>query len=80
MFLLRIFSVPCDLVTSCKCTVFISFSQDYLGAVIVLTAAVAAIWTSSYGVQPGLVGLGLTYALTVRRSFNSLSFSLSFYL
>lgn len=36
--------------------------QDYLGAVIVLTAAVAAIWSSS---QSGLVGLGLTYALTV---------------
>lgn len=48
---------------------FISSSQDYLGAVIVLTASVAAIWMSSYGVQPGLVGLGLTYALTVRRYF-----------
>lgn len=42
-----------------------------MGAVIVLTAAVAAIWMSSYGVQPGLVGLGLTYALTVRHNFYS---------
>ncbi|XP_059361139.1 ATP-binding cassette sub-family C member 9-like isoform X1 [Carassius carassius] len=40
---------------------------DYLGAVIVLTAAVAAIWTSS---QSGLVGLGLTYALTVTNYLN----------
>ncbi|MGH0160584.1 UNVERIFIED_CONTAM: hypothetical protein FKN15_054663 [Acipenser sinensis] len=37
---------------------------DYLGAVIVLTAAVASIYTSENGVQSGLVGLGLTYALT----------------
>lgn len=41
---------------------FVFSCQDYLGAVIVLTAAVAAIWSSS---QSGLVGLGLTYALTV---------------
>lgn len=51
-----------------------SSSQDYLGAVIVLTAAVAAICSSchlsSYGVKPGLVGLGLTYALTVRCNSN----------
>uniref|UniRef100_A0A671K9F3 ATP-binding cassette sub-family C member 9-like n=1 Tax=Sinocyclocheilus anshuiensis TaxID=1608454 RepID=A0A671K9F3_9TELE len=40
---------------------------DYLGAVIVLTAAVTAIWTSS---QSGLVGLGLTYALTVTNYLN----------
>ncbi|KAK7129987.1 hypothetical protein R3I94_009125 [Phoxinus phoxinus] len=40
---------------------------DYLGAVIVLTAAVAAIWTSS---QSGQVGLGLTYALTVTNYLN----------
>ncbi|XP_048013301.1 ATP-binding cassette sub-family C member 9 isoform X1 [Megalobrama amblycephala] len=40
---------------------------DYLGAVIVLTAAVAAIWTSS---PSGLVGLGLTYALTVTNYLN----------
>ncbi|XP_026066315.1 ATP-binding cassette sub-family C member 9-like [Carassius auratus] len=40
---------------------------DYLGAVIVLTASVAAIWTSS---QSGLVGLGLTYALTVTNYLN----------
>lgn len=41
---------------------FVCSCQDYLGAMIVLTAAVAAIWSSS---QSGLVGLGLTYALTV---------------
>ncbi|XP_065145853.1 ATP-binding cassette sub-family C member 9 isoform X6 [Paramisgurnus dabryanus] len=40
---------------------------DYLGAMIVLTAAVAAIWSSS---QSGLVGLGLTYALTVTNYLN----------
>uniref|UniRef100_A0A8C1P4L9 ATP-binding cassette, sub-family C (CFTR/MRP), member 9 n=1 Tax=Cyprinus carpio TaxID=7962 RepID=A0A8C1P4L9_CYPCA len=45
---------------------------DYLGAVIVLTAAVAAIWsTSGPDVdQSGLVGLGLTYALTVTNYLN----------
>ncbi|XP_066523830.1 ATP-binding cassette sub-family C member 9 isoform X2 [Hoplias malabaricus] len=43
---------------------------DYLGAVIVLTAALAAIWMSSYGLQSGLVGLGLTYALTVTNYLN----------
>ncbi|XP_030623305.1 ATP-binding cassette sub-family C member 9 [Chanos chanos] len=43
---------------------------DYLGAVIVLTAAVAAIWTSFYGLQSGLAGLGLTYALTVTNYLN----------
>ncbi|XP_037398583.1 ATP-binding cassette sub-family C member 9 isoform X2 [Pygocentrus nattereri] len=42
---------------------------DYLGAVIVLTAAVAAI-CSFYGLQSGLVGLGLTYALTVTNYLN----------
>ena len=36
--------------------------QDYLGAVIVLTAAGACIWSSQSG---GMVGLALTYALTV---------------
>uniref|UniRef100_A0A665UUR2 ATP-binding cassette, sub-family C (CFTR/MRP), member 9 n=1 Tax=Echeneis naucrates TaxID=173247 RepID=A0A665UUR2_ECHNA len=42
---------------------------DYLGAVIVLTAAGASIW--SYGLQSvGLVGLGLTYALTVTNYLN----------
>lgn len=40
---------------------------DYLGAGIVLTAAVAAIWSTS---QSGLVGLGLTYALTVTNYLN----------
>lgn len=37
--------------------------QDYLGAVIVLSAAGAAIWTKTCSL--GLAGLGLTYALTV---------------
>lgn len=32
---------------------------------IVLTAAGASIWSLHYGVDEGLVGLGLTYALTV---------------
>ncbi|XP_052411047.1 ATP-binding cassette sub-family C member 9-like isoform X4 [Carassius gibelio] len=40
---------------------------DYLGAVIVLTAAVAAIWSTT---ESGLVGLGLTYALTVTNYLN----------
>lgn len=39
--------------------------QDYLGAMIVLTAAGASIWTSHSGLDVSLVGLGLTYALTV---------------
>ncbi|XP_036432877.1 ATP-binding cassette sub-family C member 9 isoform X3 [Colossoma macropomum] len=42
---------------------------DYLGAVIVLTAAVAAI-CSYHGLSSGLVGLGLTYALTVTNYLN----------
>ncbi|XP_035003071.1 ATP-binding cassette sub-family C member 9 [Hippoglossus stenolepis] len=40
---------------------------DYLGAVIVLTAAGASIWNQPYG---GMVGLGLTYALTVTNYLN----------
>ncbi|XP_045928666.1 ATP-binding cassette sub-family C member 9 isoform X2 [Micropterus dolomieu] len=44
---------------------------DYLGAVIVLTAAGASIWSFSYGLRSGgLVGLGLTYALTVTNYLN----------
>ncbi|KAJ0057062.1 hypothetical protein NL108_000909, partial [Boleophthalmus pectinirostris] len=45
---------------------------DYLGAVIVLTAAGASIWSSLYGLPSsgGLVGLGLTYALTVTNYLN----------
>uniref|UniRef100_UPI0037E82AF3 ATP-binding cassette sub-family C member 9 isoform X5 n=1 Tax=Semicossyphus pulcher TaxID=241346 RepID=UPI0037E82AF3 len=43
---------------------------DYLGAVIVLTAAVASIWSSPYISIKGLVGLGLTYALTVTNYLN----------
>ncbi|XP_070785440.1 ATP-binding cassette sub-family C member 9 isoform X1 [Enoplosus armatus] len=42
---------------------------DYLGAVIVLTAAGASIW--GFGLHSGgLVGLGLTYALTVTNYLN----------
>ncbi|KAJ0012653.1 hypothetical protein NQD34_016987 [Periophthalmus magnuspinnatus] len=45
---------------------------DYLGAVIVLTAAGASIGSSLYGLPSsgGLVGLGLTYALTVTNYLN----------
>ncbi|KAM6985868.1 ATP-binding cassette sub-family C member 9 [Aplochiton taeniatus] len=44
---------------------------DYLGAVIVLMAAVAAIWSSAINPSSGgLVGLGLTYALTVTNYLN----------
>ncbi|KAK1906942.1 ATP-binding cassette sub-family C member 9, partial [Dissostichus eleginoides] len=44
---------------------------DYLGAVIVLTAAGASIWTTQYNPDHGaLVGLGLTYALTVTNYLN----------
>lgn len=49
---------------------FLMSLQDYLGAVIVLAAAAASIWSFHYGLHPGgLVGLGLTYALTVRFLF-----------
>ncbi|XP_053318966.1 ATP-binding cassette sub-family C member 9 isoform X2 [Spea bombifrons] len=40
---------------------------DYLGACIVLTAAVTSI---IYGLNSGIVGLGLTYALTVTNYLN----------
>uniref|UniRef100_A0A3P8USD2 ATP-binding cassette, sub-family C (CFTR/MRP), member 9 n=1 Tax=Cynoglossus semilaevis TaxID=244447 RepID=A0A3P8USD2_CYNSE len=43
---------------------------DYLGAMIVLTAAGASIWTSHSGLDVSLVGLGLTYALTVTNYLN----------
>uniref|UniRef100_A0A3B5ARC3 ATP binding cassette subfamily C member 9 n=1 Tax=Stegastes partitus TaxID=144197 RepID=A0A3B5ARC3_9TELE len=44
---------------------------DYLGAVIVLTAAGTSIWSLRYGLPAGgLVGLGLTYALTVTNYLN----------
>lgn len=46
--------------------------QDYLGAVIVLAAAVASIWSLPNDLlSNSLAGLGLTYALTVRFSFFS---------
>ncbi|KAM4711640.1 ATP-binding cassette sub-family C member 9 isoform 2-T2 [Anableps anableps] len=41
---------------------------DYLGAVIVLTVAVASIWSEKHA--GGLVGLGLTYALTITNYLN----------
>ncbi|MEQ2296320.1 ATP-binding cassette, sub-C (CFTR MRP), member 9, partial [Ameca splendens] len=41
---------------------------DYLGAVIVLTVAVASIWAGRPG--GGLVGLSLTYALTITNYLN----------
>lgn len=41
--------------------------QEYIGACIVLIAAVASITNSLYNhLSTGLVGLGLTYALMVR--------------
>lgn len=41
--------------------------QEYIGACVVLVAAVASITNSLYNqLSPGLVGLGLTYALMVR--------------
>lgn len=43
---------------------------DYLGAVIVLSAAGAAIWSPMKLTCVGLVGLGLTYALTVTNYLN----------
>ncbi|KAJ4920647.1 hypothetical protein JOQ06_026069, partial [Pogonophryne albipinna] len=44
---------------------------DYLGAVIVLTAAGASIWSFQNSHEHGaLVGLGLTYALTVTNYLN----------
>ncbi|XP_037616314.1 ATP-binding cassette sub-family C member 9 isoform X2 [Sebastes umbrosus] len=43
---------------------------DYLGAVIVLTAAGSSIWCSNFVHSVGLVGLGLTYALTVTNYLN----------
>ncbi|XP_069030805.1 ATP-binding cassette sub-family C member 9 [Embiotoca jacksoni] len=46
---------------------------DYLGAVIVLSAAGTSIWSVRYGYglpDGGLVGLGLTYALTVTNYLN----------
>ncbi|XP_071188124.1 ATP-binding cassette sub-family C member 9-like isoform X2 [Salvelinus alpinus] len=43
---------------------------DYLGAVIVLTAAVASIWSSGKNLPSSMVGLGLTYALTVTNYLN----------
>lgn len=45
----------------------LSSVQDYLGAMIVLAAAVASIWSLPHGdLSKSLAGLGLTYALTVR--------------
>uniref|UniRef100_A0A6I8N135 ATP binding cassette subfamily C member 9 n=1 Tax=Ornithorhynchus anatinus TaxID=9258 RepID=A0A6I8N135_ORNAN len=44
--------------------------QDYLGACIVLTAAVASIASIPGGPKSGLVGLGLLYALTITNYLN----------
>lgn len=64
--------IPLDL-TCFICPVL----QDYLGAVIVLAAAAASIWTSQRQESSGgLVGLGLTYALTVSWSFRTGQLSL----
>ncbi|XP_041833390.1 ATP-binding cassette sub-family C member 9 isoform X2 [Melanotaenia boesemani] len=50
---------------------WLELRTDYLGAVIVLTAAVASIWSLRYGLPAGgLVGLGLTYALTITNYLN----------
>lgn len=46
------------------------FLQEYIGACVVLVAAVASITNSLYNqLSPGLVGLGLTYALMVNLIF-----------
>lgn len=48
----------------------LSFAQDYLGALIVLAAAVTSIRSlPNTLLSRSLVGLGLTYALTVRFLF-----------
>lgn len=47
--------------------------QDYLGAMIVLAAAVASIWSlPNELLSKSLAGLGLTYALTVRFLFTAI--------
>ncbi|KAM9312905.1 ATP-binding cassette sub-family C member 9 [Gastrophryne carolinensis] len=43
---------------------------DYLGACIVLTAAITSITSTRSGLTSGVVGLGLTYALTVTNYLN----------
>ncbi|XP_056408618.1 ATP-binding cassette sub-family C member 9-like [Hyla sarda] len=43
---------------------------DYLGACIVLTAAITSINSITSGLTSGIVGLGLTYALTVTNYLN----------
>lgn len=46
---------------------FAVYLQEYIGACVVLVAAVASITNSLYSqLSTGLVGLGLTYALMVR--------------
>lgn len=51
---------------SLRCWLRLSL-QEYIGACVVLVAAVASITNSLYNqLSPGLVGLGLTYALMVR--------------
>uniref|UniRef100_A0A665UWF5 ATP-binding cassette, sub-family C (CFTR/MRP), member 9 n=1 Tax=Echeneis naucrates TaxID=173247 RepID=A0A665UWF5_ECHNA len=68
LLVLFIYWVLAFITKSIKLWKYVQFN-DYLGAVIVLTAAGASIW--SYGLQSvGLVGLGLTYALTVTNYLN----------
>lgn len=53
---------PVQLLIEFPCCVL----QEYVGACVVLVAAVASITNSLYNqLPPGLVGLGLTYALMV---------------
>lgn len=50
------------------------FLQEYIGACVVLIAAVTSITSCLYNkITSGLVGLGLTYALMVRISGSFLS-------
>uniref|UniRef100_A0A3B3E1M0 ATP-binding cassette, sub-family C (CFTR/MRP), member 9 n=1 Tax=Oryzias melastigma TaxID=30732 RepID=A0A3B3E1M0_ORYME len=70
LLVLFIYWVLAFITKSIKLWKFTEFG-DYLGAVIVLTAATASIWSSQYGLPAGgLVGLGLTYALTVTNYLN----------
>nr|XP_020468988.1 ATP-binding cassette sub-family C member 9 isoform X2 [Monopterus albus] len=50
---------------------WLELRTDYLGAVLVFAAAGASIWCLGYSLpSEGLVGLGLTYALTVTNYLN----------
>lgn len=59
-----------ELSTVCTVTGLISPNQEYIGAFVVLIAAVASISSALYSeLSAGLVGLGLTYALMVTLNF-----------